>query len=70
MENFVNSVLDTIAGVGAIIGGIMVLWAITLPAPQSASSAAIGIGFAVIPYCISAMSRRQQILKAIRDRRP
>lgn len=38
---------------GGILGGLLVIMAFFLPgAPQQAATSAMGIGFAVVPYCI------------------
>lgn len=40
---------------GSLFGGLFVFFALTLSngAPQEAAGAAIGIAFAVIPYCLA-----------------
>lgn len=38
---------------GGILGGLLVITAFFLPgAPQQVATSAMGIGFAVVPYCI------------------
>lgn len=38
---------------GGLIGGLLAIFAFFLPgAPQQAATAAMGIAFAAIPYCI------------------
>ena len=39
---------------GSIIGGLFLLYSFSLDgAPQQAAAAAVGVGFAVIPYCLA-----------------
>lgn len=60
MSKFIMAVLDVFVLLGAILGGWLVLMSIfEESAAQTAAGAAAGIGFAAIPYFVSAMAHRQ-----------
>jgi len=47
--------LWVLTAIGSVLGGLVVLIGVTAAkgAPQEAAAAAIGIAFAVIPYCLA-----------------
>jgi predicted MFS family arabinose efflux permease len=59
-SKFVMVLLDLGVIIGAAIGGFLVFSGLFAEsAPQTAAAAALGVGFAVVPYVISSIAHRQ-----------
>lgn len=64
IDKFFATLFDVMTMLGCLLGGAMVVLAfLGILEPQAGGIAAIGIGFAVIPYCLSAMQHRAMIRK-------
>lgn len=67
MDKFIASLFDGAAYLGAVIGGYFVTLSInpSLTAPQAGAMAAVGIGFAAVPYCIASLCRKAYMCKLL-----
>lgn len=63
--NFLAGLFDGIAFIGAIIGGIMVVASLAIPAVQAGPLAAAGVGIAAIPYFIASLQRKAQVAQLL-----
>jgi hypothetical protein len=66
MREGLIQLVEAIAALGALAGGFFVFTAISgeASAPQQGALAAVGVGFAVVPYCIASIMHRGAIRSA------
>lgn len=70
LDRFFVSLFEGLTILGCFVGGAMVLYAM-MPdssAPQEAALAAVGIGLAVIPYCLASIAHRGIVRKSMAKR--
>lgn len=67
IDRFFVGLFEVLTLLGCLIGGALVILAIMpgASAPQAGAMAAIGVGFAVVPYCLAGMVHRSIIRKVI-----
>ncbi|MFS0737556.1 hypothetical protein ABC347_10945 [Sphingomonas sp. 1P06PA] len=69
MREGIQSLIEGVAVLGALIGAFFIYAALALSeaAPAQGALAAIGVGFAVIPYTVAAIGHRRIMRRSTRQ---
>ena len=68
----IQSLLDVLAFLGAVGGGLMLFSAFdpNASAPQQGALAAMAAALAIIPYCLASLNHRAIVRSHLKDARP